>query len=177
MLVETNTQFVQLLHIFVFSLKKFLDLLLIMQFDELLKILGELGRYQKIRLFLICLVSIVCAFHAMNMVFVGAKPDYQCKVKGVNFSDAGLNDVTQEDWNKLIRSADKKSCSMFDEDEAWSLITNGNSTFAALQNVSLTKTECTSWDYSEDVYGPTIVSEVYKLLSTNNRLVCKLKDK
>ena len=131
-----------------------------MKFDELLVVIGELGRYQKIRLFLICLVSIVCAFHAMNMVFVGAKPDYQCKVKGVNFSDPGLNDITQEEWNQLIRSADKKSCSMFDEDEALRLITNGNTTFTGLQNVSLAKKECTSWEYSKEVYGPTIVTEV-----------------
>ena len=49
-------------------------------YDDVLVTIGDFGRYQKFQYFLLCLVSIVAAFHAFNMVFVGATPEHHCNV-------------------------------------------------------------------------------------------------
>ncbi|XP_062586265.1 organic cation transporter protein-like [Saccostrea cucullata] len=140
-----------------------------MHFDELLKVLGELGHYQKTRLFLICLVSIVCAFHAMNMVFVGANPKKQCQIPYRNLSSAGVENVTFDSWISFLREADEDACEIYKSDEVLRYVTNGTSTFQELlssqTNVSFSKEECSDWEFSRDVYGPTIVTQFY--------LVCK----
>ncbi|XP_063403879.1 organic cation transporter protein-like isoform X2 [Mytilus trossulus] len=131
----------------------------IMHFDDLLKILGEFGRYQQIRLFLICLVAIVCAFHAMNMVFVGAKPDYKCHVPSVNVSDPIFGNTTEKDFQDFLQSAGK--CEIYDARETSKLILSGNYTLDGIKvnNGTVPKSKCTEWDYSREVYGPTIVTQ------------------
>ena len=52
----------------------------IMKFDDVLRIIGEFGRYQRIKFTLICVVAIISAFLSLNMVFVGGKPEHYCKV-------------------------------------------------------------------------------------------------
>ncbi|XP_063403882.1 organic cation transporter protein-like [Mytilus trossulus] len=130
-----------------------------MHFDDLLKILGELGRYQQIRLFYIYLVAIVCAFHAMNMVFVSAKPDYKCHVSKANVSDWIFGNTTEKDFQDFLQSAGK--CEIFDEKMVSKLISSGKYTLNDIitNNVTVPKNKCTEWDYSREVYGPTIVTQ------------------
>ena len=131
-----------------------------MHFDDLLKILGEFGTYQKLRLFLICLVAIVCAFHAMNMVFVGAKPDFNCAGPDVNVSNPQYGNTTEEDIQSFVQSAGK--CNIYDVEQTKNLLLSGNYSLAALEssNISVQKRSCQKWHYSQDVYGPTIVTQV-----------------
>lgn len=133
-----------------------------MHFDDLLKTLGELGHYQRTRLFLICLVSIVCAFHAMNMVFVGANPKKKCEIPQVNLSSA--KNVSADQWRTFLRSADEDACEIYNPDEVYDSITNGSSTIqeltAAGTNVTFSKVQCSDWQFSRDVYGSTIVTQV-----------------
>ncbi|OWF50931.1 organic cation transporter protein-like [Mizuhopecten yessoensis] len=132
-----------------------------MHFDDLLLILGGFGRYQKIRLFLICLVGILCAFHAMNMVFVGAKPGYQCRIGQTNLSRKEFANTTFEDWERFLRNSGK-GCSIYSPSQTYDLIVNGNLTIDGSKvtgDSSLSTESCTDWEYSQDVYGPTIVSE------------------
>lgn len=49
-----------------------------MGYDEVLVRLGDFGRYQRIIYFLICLTSIICAFHKLAGVFLFAKPQFRC---------------------------------------------------------------------------------------------------
>lgn len=49
-------------------------------YDDILKILGEFGRYQKILFFCICLGALPAAFNNMTIVFLAAVPDHQCSV-------------------------------------------------------------------------------------------------
>ncbi len=49
-------------------------------YDDVLETIGDFGRYQKFQYVLLCLVSVVAAFHAFNMVFVGATPEHHCNV-------------------------------------------------------------------------------------------------
>ncbi|XP_033741094.1 organic cation transporter protein-like [Pecten maximus] len=132
-----------------------------MHFDDLLVIIGGFGRYQKIRLFLICLVGILCAFHAMNMVFVGAKPDYQCKIGERNLSRKEFANATLQDWKTFLRSAGK-GCEIYSPSQTYDLIGSGNLTIDGSKVIGdniLSTEPCTDWEYSQDVYGPTIVSE------------------
>ncbi|XP_077977753.1 organic cation transporter protein-like [Glandiceps talaboti] len=51
-----------------------------LQFDDILKYLGEFGPYQRRRYFLLCLMAIIPAFHAFAQVFLAAETDYWCRV-------------------------------------------------------------------------------------------------
>ncbi|OWF50930.1 organic cation transporter protein-like isoform X1 [Mizuhopecten yessoensis] len=133
-----------------------------MHFDELLQIVNGFGPYQKLRLFLICLVGIVCAFHAMNMVFVGAKPDYQCKIGAMNLSESdGFVNTSFTQWMNFLR-AKGDGCEMYNPTQAYNMIANGTLAIRGSEvtgDSNLPLETCTEWEYSEDVYGPTIVSD------------------
>ena len=131
-----------------------------MHFDDLLKILGEIGRYQKTRLFLICLFGAVCAFHAMNMVFVGAKPKYQCVAPPVNVSNPLYRNITEEEIQDFLIS--DGNCEMYSSSETIHLLLSGHYSFDEIksQNVTVSKDKCENWVYSREVYGPTIVTQV-----------------
>ena len=62
-----------------------------MHLDDALHIVGEFGRYQKTRLFLLCGFAVVSAWHALNMVFVGAEPRFECSTADINASVYSLN--------------------------------------------------------------------------------------
>ncbi|CAB3375688.1 Hypothetical predicted protein [Cloeon dipterum] len=49
-----------------------------MAYDDLLKHLGDFGRYQKRIYFLLCLTSITCAFHRLSTVFIAPKAVHRC---------------------------------------------------------------------------------------------------
>ncbi|XP_048771116.2 organic cation transporter protein-like [Ostrea edulis] len=136
-----------------------------MHFDELLKVLGELGHYQRTRLFLICLVSIVCAFHAMNMVFVGANPKKKCQIPHVNLSSVGAGNVTFDRWTSFLRRADEDACEIYNPEQVLHSISNSSYTFQELEssqtNASFGKVECSDWEFSRDVYGSTIVTQFH----------------
>lgn len=131
-----------------------------MHFDDLLKTLGELGLYQKTRLFLICLVGIVCAFHAMNMVFVGAKPKYKCSPPSINVTDSTYGNVTEREIHSFLQSGG--NCDIYDGTETTKLLLSKNYTLEELTlgNITVSSMKCENWDYSEEVYGPTIVTQV-----------------
>lgn len=54
--------------------------------DDLLPVLGEFGRYQKLLLWLICLPACIpCGFCAFNQLFMTDAPDdYWCKMPNLN---------------------------------------------------------------------------------------------
>lgn len=54
--------------------------------DDLLPVLGEFGRYQKLLLWLICLPACIpCGFCAFNQLFMADSPDdYWCNVPTLN---------------------------------------------------------------------------------------------
>ncbi|XP_069127358.1 organic cation transporter protein-like isoform X3 [Argopecten irradians] len=133
-----------------------------MHFDELLEIVNGFGPYQKVRLFLICLVGIVCAFHAMNMVFVGAKPDYHCAIDAMNLSESdGFVNTTFEQWKHFLRF-DEEGCEIYNPSETYDLISNGSLVIRGSKvtgDASIPTKTCSEWEYSDAVYGPTIVSD------------------
>ncbi|VDI60148.1 Hypothetical predicted protein, partial [Mytilus galloprovincialis] len=140
-----------------------------MHFDELLNIVGEFGRFQKIRLFLICLFGAVCAFHAMNMVFVGAKPEYKCSVSNFNLSDSVYGNITEKEIRTFL--LEQGSCEIYSSDDTIKLLSSGNYTLDQIRsnNISISTEKCDNWIYSREVYGPTIVTQ-FDLICDNDWL-------
>ncbi|XP_015509581.2 uncharacterized protein LOC107216806 [Neodiprion lecontei] len=56
--------------------------LVTMDFDEVLEELGELGKFQIINYFLICLPVFFSAANSLSYVFVAGVPDYRCYIEG-----------------------------------------------------------------------------------------------
>ena len=66
---------------------------IIVSFDDLLKIIGEFGRYQKRIYFLLFLPTIFSAMHKLAWVFLGAQVDHRCLLPW----EQGLDNVTYQD--------------------------------------------------------------------------------
>jgi OCT family organic cation transporter-like MFS transporter 4/5 len=49
-------------------------------FDDVLKVMGEFGRYQKRVYFLLFLPTIFSAMHKLSWVFLGAQVDHRCRL-------------------------------------------------------------------------------------------------
>lgn len=69
-----------------------------MDLDDLLPVLGEFGRYQKLLLWLICLPACIpCGFCAFNQLFMTDAPDdYWCSVPNLNafnFTEEQIRDL------------------------------------------------------------------------------------
>jgi hypothetical protein len=139
-----------------------------MHYDDLLKILGEFGFYQKVRLTLICLVSIVCAWHSMNMVFVGAKPHYTCRAPELNMSRDPWRNATKTDIETVFALTTDGGCSRNNIGDVLRLVNNSRHSLSHLMEMSanISKEPCDGWTYSRDRYASTIVSEVSRMMST-----------
>ena len=137
-----------------------------MEFNNLLKIIGEFGIYQRLLCALLCLVSVPSAFQAMGFVFWAAVPDYWC--------------ATQTEEANLTNSQ-KSQCEIYQLNS--SHVNNGSmmSYFAdgsIYQNVTIgdgliLSRKCDHWRYDRSVYKSTIVTEVSKnhiKASTDRRL-------
>ncbi|XP_059172875.1 organic cation transporter protein-like [Physella acuta] len=135
-----------------------------MHFDDLMKLLGEFGLYQRVRFFLICLFSIVSAWHAFNMVFIGATPSFHCDVSSYNLSGTPLENLSLPERNSLLLPP-KSSCRQFD---VLSLLNGSLAEFtghdaspvALYSNTSRRQIECQhGYQYSKEEYSSTLTSE------------------
>ena len=73
-----------------------------MNYDDVLPYLsrGDFGKYQKKIYILLCLPSILCAFHKLSGVFLLAVPDHRCRLPSEAL-DAAF-DLPAEVWNTSI---------------------------------------------------------------------------
>lgn len=73
-----------------------------MNYDDVLPYLsrGNFGKYQKKIYILLCLPSIVCAFHKLAGVFLLAVPDHRCRLDGENLSTAF--DLSDDVWHSSV---------------------------------------------------------------------------
>lgn len=70
-----------------------------MNYDDVLPFLsrGDFGKYQKKIYFLLCLPTILCAFHKLAGVFLLALPDHRCRLDG-ELSNTTF-DLSGDVWN------------------------------------------------------------------------------
>ncbi|KAK6169028.1 hypothetical protein SNE40_020158 [Patella caerulea] len=129
-----------------------------MRFDDVLQILGPFGKYQKIRCFLLCLFSIVSSWHAFNMVFIGAEPEFHCDHQNVNLSGSKLSNVSQDVLVELLVPDD--SCKQNDQKDVLELydVYDGNVSLILSSNISTSDCKRGFW-YSKEKYSSTIVSQ------------------
>lgn len=125
-----------------------------MHFDELLGVLGEFGPYQKFVYFLVCLPSIIAAFHMVNSVFLLGIPKHRCKLPNYPndtfLSQGPAHDDLIKAFIPTELSADNdviyKQCYVF------STPGSGNATGGPEQS-------CSAWVYDRTVYENTFASE------------------
>ncbi|KAL1506268.1 hypothetical protein ABEB36_005662 [Hypothenemus hampei] len=69
-----------------------------MDFDDMLLELGELGRYQIIMYFLVCLPVLFGAANSLSYVFTAGVPDYRCYIPECETSNDTSYDVPWMSW-------------------------------------------------------------------------------
>ncbi|KAK6985574.1 organic cation transporter protein [Biomphalaria glabrata] len=133
-----------------------------MHFDELMKMLGEFGRYQKIRFFMVCMFSVVSAWHALNMVFIGAAPAFHCKTSKFNLSGTPMENLTAEDRLRMLLP-EGSSCYQYDVEVVLSGYRSGykgNLSEHSMANSSKRVVSCQDgYEFSKADYAETITSE------------------
>ncbi|XP_052712009.1 organic cation transporter protein-like [Crassostrea angulata] len=125
-----------------------------MHFDELLGVLGEFGPYQKFVYFLVCLPSIIAAFHMVNSVFLLGIPKHRCKLPNYPndtfLSQGAVHDDLVKAFIPTELSADNeviyKQCYVF-------------STPASVNVTGGPEQSCSDWVYDKTVYENTFASE------------------
>ncbi|XP_004534291.1 organic cation transporter protein [Ceratitis capitata] len=70
-----------------------------MSYDDVIKYLGDFGKYQKQIYFLLCLPAISCAFHKLAGVFLLARPEFRCVLPFEDLSNATYDSFPREHWN------------------------------------------------------------------------------
>ena len=106
----------------------------------------------------------------MNMVFVGANPDKSCQLSSPNSTDLRWTNVTYTQWEAFMTDNENagkgmKDCRIYDTDAVMGYVMKANVTFDDLQqsvrsgNLSFPRQDC-DWNFSREVYGPTIVTQV-----------------
>lgn len=71
-----------------------------MGYDDVIKYLGDFGRYQKQIYFLLCLPAISCAFHKLAGVFLLARPDFRCALPFENSTESTTyQSFPKDNWN------------------------------------------------------------------------------
>ena len=127
-----------------------------MQFDDVLKDLGDFGRYQKMVYLSICLLAIPCSWHTLGNTYLSASPRHYCRT---------TEDQVYEGFSEL------KTCSIPRlERGEWDQC-NRYSNLSAVFNVCLSDevsglgdkrtVGCDrGWVYDTTYYGSTAVSQV-----------------
>ncbi|KAK6187135.1 hypothetical protein SNE40_005224 [Patella caerulea] len=128
-----------------------------MKFDDVLETIGPFGKYQKIRCLLLCMFSLVSAWHAFNMVFVGAVPEFHCDNQNINISSSKISNISDAGLLELLVPDD--SCQQYDEKDVIMLYDNSTGVHRILSS-NMSTTDCTRgfW-YSKETYSSTIVSQ------------------
>ena len=131
-----------------------------MNFDELLVDIGQFGKYQRIRYFLLCLFSIVAAWHSLNMVFVGATPKNHCQLPDVSNFTLGSLTVKELETVFIPPSTDCFIYNVSQTLDVWRRA-QGNITALAVLGVNRSLVTCPQGStFSTDKYKSTIVSQV-----------------
>uniref|UniRef100_T1JLE8 Major facilitator superfamily (MFS) profile domain-containing protein n=1 Tax=Strigamia maritima TaxID=126957 RepID=T1JLE8_STRMM len=141
-----------------------------MKFDEVLKVLGEFGPYQKRIYLLLCLPAYpLCALHKLVWVFVGAIPQYRCStIIDEVFNNSLPYHLPEPILNFTIPFLTKNkidSCHYYVMNETLAndlpidsiLLTEWP---GILQNISTGKSQkCSSYVYDKSVYQNSVVSD------------------
>lgn len=129
-----------------------------MDYDELLKIIGEFGVYQAIVFLLASLASIQLVLNNMAVVFLVASPDHYCKVPQLDHLNL-TEEVVKHLTIPYIRGSYDK-CSMYNRNyTSWTLADVEAALSANSSNVTAVSCQY-GWTYDTSIYQSTVVTDV-----------------
>ncbi|XP_046326554.1 organic cation transporter protein-like [Haliotis rufescens] len=141
-------------------------------FDDVLRHLGEFGRYQKWLVFVLCLPGITHGIRMMISVFLLNVPDHRCAIPGY---DNDTYDAQSDNHARLINATipyvtrDGKlqldSCHIYRDD--------GNSTS---EGANRTVVGCQKWVFDKSVFESTVSTELSfvcddAILATHSQMI------
>ena len=139
-----------------------------MEYDEVLRNVGEFGCYQKKSVLLLCVIVFPMAFQSLGYIFWGARPEHSCRVDKprhlANVSDDLWRNFTtpqQPNANGLwvyaeCEQYDINLTSVVDDQDVLSLISSRQ----ALDDSDARTLPCSAWEYDTSQFDSTIVTEV-----------------
>ncbi|KAL3881602.1 hypothetical protein ACJMK2_028020 [Sinanodonta woodiana] len=127
-----------------------------MRYDDLLSLLGDFGRYQKILYCILVIPTGIISMQIMSPIFILAVPDHRCALPDLsNDTYAIQNEEHEQLVNKYIPmttdytgAASYSSCTIYDR--------SVNSTG---MNISK-EVPCSKWVYDMSVFQDTVVTEI-----------------
>ena len=140
-----------------------------MEYDEILKTVGEFGPYQRKVLLILCFLVFPTAIQNLGYIFWAHRPDYVCDVTRPDI----LANVSQALWRNLTLPFEKTAddtwahsqCERYDVN--LTSINNANDVLFLVRERQVrddaddTSTlPCDSWAYDTSQFKSTIVSEV-----------------
>ena len=151
----------------------------VVNFDEVLPHIGEMGVYQLGLFFLMCIpATLPAAFLAFNQVFLSAEPDHWCKVSSLlNYTDAEGDGLSLRhikalsvpkvtlgpEWGNITVY---KRCSQYDVNYTEVYVRNGNK-WPRRADPEWPVSQCREgYSYDRSEYVNTLVTEV-RVLSFN----------
>ncbi|XP_046326574.2 organic cation transporter protein-like [Haliotis rufescens] len=143
-----------------------------LNFDDVLRHLGEFGRYQKGVYFLLCLPGIAHGIRMMISVFLLNVPDHRCAIPGY---DNDTYDVQSDNHAHLINATIpyvKKDGKL--QLDSCHIYFNGNN--GTNDGVNRTVVGCQKWVYDKSVFESTVSTELNfvcddAILATHSQMI------
>ncbi len=134
-----------------------------MNYDGFLITVGEFGKLQKIQFCIVAVVAVLAACHSLSVVFITAIPNHHCHLPHntdilENNSYSGLK--TYNHVLSKVNHIQASSCHMVNSSYA----NNANITEDGHEQIYEKQNCLYGYDYDQDVYLSTIVSEVSRQL-------------
>lgn len=144
------------------------------QFDAVLKEIGECGRAQIVQYVLLCLAVFNAGLLSVDVVFFSARPKHHCSLEPnqtaavrslfPNTSSADLLPALLP-----FEDGSPSSCKAFRYPQPLASYATPGSNFsdflARLGRANRSQVSCNQWTYATDVYGLTFVNEVRERLA------------
>ncbi|OWF44907.1 organic cation transporter protein-like [Mizuhopecten yessoensis] len=120
--------------------------------EDILKRIGEFGRYQIFLFCLLCLPSIGNGCYMMAIVLLAYTPKHRCKIPGYDNDTWAIQGSYHA--NLINRTIPTSEDSFYDYDRChvYTPTGTGNSS-------SVTKAQCSQWVYDRDTFDQTIVTQ------------------
>ncbi|KAL5009580.1 hypothetical protein ScPMuIL_011885 [Solemya velum] len=138
-----------------------------MKFDNVIRLLGEFGFYQKRLYFLLCLPIITCSIQTMVSVFILGVPDHRCAIPGMDNDTYAVQDTTHGRLvNLSIPYTKEDGVTFYDSCEVYDLVSN--STVHSISGTSANSSSaCSKWVFDDTEFDRTFVTQA--------NLVCRKK--
>lgn len=150
-----------------------------MNFDEILRRIGEFGTYQKFQFFLLCFPVITSSWICFNMVFVVAKQQHRCNIPEFNetaFEETSGKNYSQEFLEKMITSTGD-SCTQYKLSDFQDILKSPNYNLSknTLANLNMSVEPCQNGYVYQDPDPRITVITDFDLVCDRKWLVSNIK--